>query len=106
MRYKVYKHSNAPGKWGVQAIVYEHPLTGWVIETKGAYYIQLKDRFVAVNEDALLDWIVNCWEQVEAVWVGRTISNQEYQDIMSRAHQDKDFAEKTGRVPWERVIDD
>lgn len=105
MEFKVYNHADGPGRWGVQAIVYEHPLVGWTMATNGDYYIQLADRFVAVDRTGYDDWAINHFDKVIAVWAGRTISNQEYNDIYQRAKADMK-AKKAGRLGHERMIED
>jgi hypothetical protein len=105
MRFKVYNHAGGPGRWGVQAIVYEHPLVGWCIATDGDYYIQLIDRFVPVDRDGMNDWVINHLDKVVSVWAGRTISNVEYKEIYQRAKLDMK-AKKAGRLANERTIQD
>ena len=99
MKQRIYKDENAPGRWGVQAIVYEHPAVGWVMATNGDYYIERGDRWTAVDFAGMLDFVVN---EIGAVLVGRTISNAEYQSIYQQAKSDKNFANKTGYLPGER----
>jgi hypothetical protein len=101
MNFKVYNHADGPGRWGVQVIVYEHPLVGWTMAHNGDYYIQLEDRFVAVDRTGLDDWVINHFDKVIAIWAGRTISNKEYQEIYQKAKSDMK-AKKTGYLAEER----
>lgn len=106
MKYKVFNHAGGPGRWGVQAIVYEHPGVNWAVASGGDFYIQLEDRFVAVDRDGMLDWVINQFDKVISIWAGRTISNKEYKEILIQA---KEFMkiEKAGWLPYERKpIDD
>ncbi|MCK5604789.1 hypothetical protein KAR91_23065, partial [Candidatus Pacearchaeota archaeon] len=93
------------GRWGVQAIGYEHPLVGWTMATGGDFYIQLSDRFIAVDRYGMIDWVINHFEKVEAVWAGRTISNVEYIELYNQAKIDMKV-EKTGRLRTERKSSD
>lgn len=103
MKHRVYQSGIAPPRWGVQAVVYEHPDVGWAMCTNGDYYIERDGRWVAVDFAGLLDYIVN---ELGVVLVGRTISNDEFQAIYQQAKTDRDFARKSGYLPGERRIDD
>lgn len=105
MEFKVYNHAGGPGRWGVQAIAYEHPLVGWTMATGGDFYIQLADRFIAVDRHGMIDWVINHLDKVEAVWAGRTISNVEYIKLYNQAKIDMKV-EKTGRLKTERKSSD
>ena len=102
MKQRIYKDENAPGRWGVQAIVYEHHEVGWSMITNGDYYLEFIDRFVAVDGIGMTEQVVNNLENIRAIYAGRTISNAEYQSIYQQAKSDKNFANKTGYLPGER----
>lgn len=99
MKYKVYKSRDAPKNWGVQAIVYEYEPTGWSIAAGNDYYIQRENRWVGVDLCGMLDYVIN---ELGVVMAGRTISTQEYNDIIQKAMDDRDFAKKSGYLPRER----
>lgn len=101
MKYRVYASEGAPPGWGVQAIVYEDPAVGWTMASGGDYYIQREGRWVPVDFSGMIDYVVN---ELSAVMVGRTISNQEFKQILEIAFEDRDFARKVGFLPGERRV--
>lgn len=86
----------------VQAIVQHHPKTGWQIEYTKDYYVWQGERVGWSGVD-----IFGLWDYLDQpgwkkVLFGRLINNEEYNEIITRAHADRK-ERKAGRTPRERI---
>lgn len=121
--------SRFPSIRGIVAIVQGDPTVGWYICTGADYYIERKGRWYGVDFFAMLEhlnelglvryavgykrirrrdkWIdvdmvslLAFIEETELVLFGRMISSEEYYAIMQRVEDDREFAKRSGTLPY------
>ena len=93
---------DAPAR-GVQAIVYEHPDSGWAICQGGDFFrLDTQGRPVALDRYGMLDYVADV---LGIVKVGRMLSQIEYAAVYQRAKAAMAGLRKTGWLRRERRID-
>ena len=94
---------NAPAR-DVQVIVMKDGDHGWRTQTEHDYYVWDERsnwlRWWGVDQFGLYDYLIE--PGFKKVLFGRTISSQEYNEIIKRANEDKDFPRKTSYANKER----
>lgn len=84
----------------VQVIVQDDPEVGWAMEHTRDYYVWRDGRWRGADIFGLWDYLARPgWKRV---LFGRTLLQDEYQEIYRRAKADRDFARKAGYLPGER----
>lgn len=83
----------------VQVVVQVDTRTGWSPLYSNDYYWYDKGEWIGGDLFGLFDYLTRPgWKKV---LFGRTISHEEYQTIVRRARQDKDFPRKSAKLRGE-----
>lgn len=85
--------------WGILGIVIKSKETGWSIVSGGDFYVMTEDgEIINIDRLGFADYIVNVFRKAK---VGRMVGREEWLRLSKTANQDKDFAVKTGYLPFE-----
>jgi hypothetical protein len=114
MRWKIFysssTYSDADGppelapKRDVQAVLVEDSVSGRRIERSNNYYVWTPERggWRGVDKFGLFDYLIEPGARV--VLFGRTLSDDEYEDILVRSGQDDYLPPKSAKLRSERPV--
>jgi hypothetical protein len=90
--------SDAP-KYGVQVIAQLYEGAGRETLHAKDFYLYTRERWWGVSERGILDWVLNRLPELEGVVEGRTISNEDFDAILTRAiYEDSGLPKKSAKT--------
>lgn len=84
----------------VQIILQEDDRVGWATVHQKDYYIWEYDRWIGTDEFGFWDYMAR--PGMKKVLFGRTLTNEEFQEVYYRAKAERNFGRKEGFLRGER----